>query len=335
MDGKRKEYYTTVFAQVFSPCGGYLVAGSNFGTIAVFNSSQTLHADSPADSKYPIHSFQAHNSYIYSMVSTERFLISGGSSEIHGWLWKDILNSNNPKPRWTLQPPASSPFDVAETNSIVYREKDNTLVSGGGDNNVYVWDLEMGMMTGNLQGHTDYIHCVDYIKKTDQIVSAGEDGQVLFWDPRVASGSIDSLIEPNKLEEAARPEIGKWISCMATDPSEDWLVCGGAPHLSVWHLRSKTSTTVLKTPKSCPQVVAFHDDVILSGGTEPSVFHWSINGEMKTQVPCKAKAIYSLAVNKLPNKALAVGGNSPYIDICTNFNYKAFSFYFKSNSDST
>lgn len=327
---QRKEMYTTVFAQAFSPCGNYLAAGSNFGRIAIFNVNQALSPDSDANSRLPIHSFQAHSSYIYSFVSTKRLLISGGSTEIHGWLWKDVLHSKNPKPCWTLAPPASNPFEVPETNSMVFDPAGNNLITGSGDNNVYIWNLEDGSMKQTLCGHTDYVHCVEYLKKSNQVVSAGEDGTVRFWDLRAPFGSVDIILHPNENENAARPTVGKWIGCLAVDAVEDWMVCGGASHLSVWHLRSKSNTAVLQTPKSTPNVAMFHEDKIFSAGSEANVYQWSVNGECNSEVPCRPRSIFSLAINRMPNQVLAVAGSSSIIDICTNFNYKAFSFHFKS-----
>jgi len=32
------------------------------------------------------------------------------------------------------------------------------------------------------------------------------------------------IIEPQKNESCARPQIGKWISCVAVDKADDWMV---------------------------------------------------------------------------------------------------------------
>jgi len=324
-----RDWYSTIFAQQFSPCGNYLLTGSNFGKISVFNITQALTIDVSINSKLPVKVIQAHTGSIYCFASTERYLISGGSTEIHAFLWKDIIHLKEPKPKWTLQPPSSNPFEVAETNSLVVNKKDGTLIAGCGDNNVYVWDLSSGELKTTLTGHIDYVHAVTYLEKGKQIISAGEDGLVKFWDERIEGGEVEQ-VEPNTLQMAARLSIGSWISCIAVDESEDWMICGGAAHLSAWHLQSKTATAVFHTPESCPQVVAFEDDYVLSGGTEPHIFKWSINGELRTKFPVTPKSIYSLAKNENTNRLLAIGGNSYQVDISTNFDYKAFSLSNKS-----
>lgn len=82
----------------------------------------------------------------------------------------------------------------------------------------------------------------------------------------------------------------------------------------------------------------FHFDVkvnffllkILSAGSEPTVFHWQINGDPKTHVPCTPNSVFTMQINDQSpkNKVLAVGGCSADIDVFTNFGYKALSFKF-------
>jgi len=320
-----QDYYSTIFAKTFSPCGNYLVTGSNFGKISVFNIVNALTIDISINSKLPVNVFQAHDGCIYCFESTERYLVSGGSTEIHGFLWKDVISLKDPKPKWTFRPPSSSPFEIPETNGLAIDKTDGgTLFAASGDNKVYAWDLSSGELKLALKGHTDYVHTVSYLPKSKQIVSGGEDGVVKFWDERVGGEGLDQ-IEPNALQMAARHSLGKWISCIAVDNSEDWLVCGGASHLSLWHLESKTATTVFHTPHSCPQVVRFEDDYLLSAGTEPNVFKWAINGELRSSFPCTPKSVFSLCVSEGSNRLLAISGHSYHVDISTNFDYKAFS----------
>ena len=88
----RKAYYSTVFSNTFSPCGNYLISGDNYGQLSVFNITNALTIDISVDMKTPAHSFQAHAGCIYSITKTEQYLISAGSKEIHGWIWKEILH---------------------------------------------------------------------------------------------------------------------------------------------------------------------------------------------------------------------------------------------------
>lgn len=53
---------------------------------------------------------------------------------------------------------------------------------------------------------------------------------------------------------------------------------------------------------------------ILSAGSEPTVFHWQINGDLKSHVPCTPNSVFSIQVNdKSPNNKASSKG-------CTKFN---------------
>eukprot|EP00795_Rhopilema_esculentum_P009509 gene9509-17247_t len=217
-------------------------------------------------------------------------------------------------------------FNLCMTEYLI---RANTLASGGGGNCIDLWDLETGQCKASLSGHNDYIHCIAALEKSNQCVSGSEDGTVRFWDCR-ARQSMTSLVEPNKNEDAKRPDVGSWISCVAVDHAEQWLVCGGGPHLSCWHIPSSTLTAVLPTQNSCPLTAIYHEEKILSGGTEPIVFQWSVNGDERTELPVSPSSVYSLAINdnSQSNKVLSIAGNSTDINVCTNFHYEAFSFKF-------
>ncbi|XP_065644438.1 THO complex subunit 6 homolog isoform X1 [Hydra vulgaris] len=323
----RKELYSTVFAQQFSPCGKYLVTGNNYGKIAVFNITDALSASASLKCKIPMHCFQAHESYIYCFVTIDKYLISGGSSEVQAWVWKDLIREKLPKPAWSIHPPSSNPFGVPETNALTVNQSNNTLILGCGDNNVYVYDIETRNLLKTIQGHSDFIHAVGYLGRSHQIISGGEDGFIKFWDER--SYEFLEQIEPSKLETASRESIGHWVSCFDVDQTEEWMVCGGAAHSSVWHLRSKTATAVLPTPNSCTQVAKFEDDYILIAGSEPIVSKWSMNGSLRSTFPCTPDSVYSLEINRKLNRILSIAGSSYNIDISTNFEYKSFSLTFK------
>ncbi|KAK3726628.1 hypothetical protein QZH41_012280, partial [Actinostola sp. cb2023] len=349
---ERKRIHTTVFDVAFSPCGNFFAACNNFGSIAVFSLSSALAPDADYQSRKPIFTFEAQSQSapIYTLLSTDTFLISGGSSEITGWRWDDILemvgftthHSNNASsgtqgyirslvthsqrntpgnestgPSWTLSPPSSA-VGVPETNAIAYDKENNTLLSGCGDNNIYSWDLEIGtrkelifhsFVQNTFTGHADYVQSLALRSSSNECLSGSEDGSVRFWDCR--SGSMTNMVEPYKDKNLNRPKFGKWIGCVALDSNEEWMVCGGGPRLSVWHLRSLTCTGVLDTPNSSQQNALFHEDTIITSGTEPSVFHWQVNGELRSQIPCTASCAYAMRINSAsPQKKVSNRSNT-------------------------
>ncbi|XP_060064727.1 THO complex subunit 6 homolog [Ylistrum balloti] len=327
----RKQYHTSVFAQCFSPCGKFLAAANNHGYIAIFSLTTALSPDGTEALWKPVYSYKAsEDGSIFCLASSDIFLISGGNGPICAWKWTDILNKS-PKVIWSWGIPKKGPFYQTEVNTIVIDKQETQcrLYAGCGDNNVYVWDLETGEQLVSLSGHDNYIHSVSLKNKGQMCATASEDGTVKIWDMRHPSAAEHTL-EPYKNQICARPEFGKWLGCVAMETGDDWLVCGGGPKMSLWHLRSLEATTVFDTPAVCQKTVMFYEDTIISAGSEPYVNHWYINGDQKSRIPCTPTNVFSVVVNTALNshKVLCTAGNSPKIDVCTNFGYKAFSLTF-------
>ncbi|KAM9305844.1 THO complex subunit 6 [Gastrophryne carolinensis] len=314
----------TIFSQCFSPCGKYLTAGNNLGQIAVFSISSALSSEAREQNKEPIAVIQAHSGPIYCLTSSERHLISAGDSDVKGWLWGDLCKKGCAV-SWSRALPNRNSLETPEINSLVLNPTDHSLLLGGGSRHIDIMDLETGTFTMALQGHQDYIHCLALREQQRECVSGSEDGSVRLWDLR--SGAQAHKIEVYKYEECARPQYGKWISCLATD--SDWMVCGGGPAMSLWHLRSMTPTTIFPLQESQQQVM-FYQDLILSAGQAPHINHCQINGEIRAQIPSIPCSIYSLCINDTSqeNKVLTAAGSSNKIDVFTNFRYRAFSLNF-------
>uniref|UniRef100_A0A3P8VCP0 THO complex 6 n=1 Tax=Cynoglossus semilaevis TaxID=244447 RepID=A0A3P8VCP0_CYNSE len=291
----------SVFSQSFSPCGRFLAAGNNYGEIAIFSLSAALSPDATPSNKKPMLTFTAHEGPVFSLVSTDCHLISAGNGEVCLWNWAELIKKVRVGP------------------------KDNSLVIGAGDNNVHIMDLEHGVFKSVLKGHTDYIHCVCVRERESEILSGGEDGAVRIWDSR--TGTVLSCISVFKYQECARPQLGKWISCLATD--SDWMVCGGGPSLSLWHLRSQSPTSVFPLSNS-QRSATFHQDMILAVGEGPHVSHCLLGGTIRAQIPSVLQSINTLQLNRnsSEHQVLTVGGSSECIDVFTNLSYRAFSLRF-------
>lgn len=325
----RKLLHTTVYSQCFSPCGHYLATCNNYGKISIFSVSKALAPDASEGNWKQIFSFQAcEDGALYCLATTGDLLISAGNGPICAWKWKEILDKS-PRIVWSFSIPKRGPFSNPEVNTLVVdqQETGTALFAGCGDKNVYSWDLESGKQVLCMSGHTDYIHDISLKSDGNTLASASEDGSVNIWDVRDSAEPVYSIV-PHKTESCCRPSLGKWMGCVAMDSSNDWLVCGGGPKMSLWHLRSMTATSVFDTPKACQQTVQFYDDMILSAGTGPFVNHWFVNGDQKAKVPCTPTSVFNVSVNKNDDKykVLCASGSSYKIDVCTNFGYRAFSF---------
>ncbi|KAF7988746.1 hypothetical protein HCN44_007056 [Aphidius gifuensis] len=320
----RKLFYNTIFCQIFSPNGKFLIAGSLYGDVSVFDLLKSFEPNQIDNYDYqaPIYKFTAYvNQCVQSMVTTDDFLITGTSGEITGWDWK-IVKSNKASRKnisWTIQIPTDKDTsEKPDVNSMVYSKEKHLLYAGCGDNKIYVINLDNGKILRCMESHENYIHCLAQLR--DQLASASEDGTVKFWDLRNLEHT--STLTPSLNGQISRPKLGKWIG--AVDFTEDWLLCGGGPSLSLWHLRTMETATIFDLPDEGIHVASIHDERIIAGGCMPAVYHLNYQGEVLAKVPTSSKTVYSIVHCEKPQKILSISGSSNNIDICTNFNYREF-----------
>ncbi|RLU15550.1 hypothetical protein DMN91_012544 [Ooceraea biroi] len=259
------------------------------------------------------------------MLSVENFLVTGTRGEISGWDWKMVTSSKAPKTKvsWNIQIPANKDsYDKPDVNCMVYSKANHVLYAGCGDNNIYIISLEDGKILRTMQGHTDYIHSLATID--NQLASCGEDGSVRMWDLRKRENT--NILTPHLVDKVARPRFGKWIG--AVDFTEDWLLCGGGPSLSLWHVRTMEAATIFDLADQGIHVAEIYEDRVIAGGVAGHVHHMTYQGEVLAKVPTSSLTTYSIVHQESPHKVLSMAGSSNYIDISTNFNYREMSVKF-------
>ncbi|PSN29091.1 THO complex subunit 6 [Blattella germanica] len=179
---------------------------------------------------------------------------------------------------------------------MVYCKADGYLYAGCGDNRIYVFSLEDGKLIRTMEGHDDYIHSIHCMGS--QLVSGSEDGSVRLWD--VKQKTHTNIVQPHLSDKLARPHLGKWIGSAALN--DDWLVCGGGPRLSLWHLRSLDVTTAFQLDDAGIHVAMFYDDRIMAGGASPNFYNLNYTGDIYAQIPFSSTCIYSVVYQEQPLK---------------------------------
>jgi THO complex subunit 6 len=213
-------------------------------------------------------------------------------------------------------------------NSVV--SSNDRIFSGCGDNNIYGFDMETHKQIMSLSEHNDYINCIILSNNSNLLYSGSEDGSVRVWDLRSHKESV-LQINPFKNSDLSRPNYGKWIGALALS-SDDWLICGGGPHLSLWHLNSMSAAT--KFDVDCTtNIVECHNDYIISGGNASNLYVWEMNGELRSSIPTSASDVFSIKTFEYKDNEIGVeqvisaAGMSHKIDICTNLKYKDFELF--------
>lgn len=252
---------------------------------------------------------------IRSLAFHNNFLIVGTVGIVTGYTW---LKNRLTKKSWEIRMPAKNEISSQQNdiNCLWLNKNDSILYVGCGDNNIYVAALDDGQVLRSFGGHTNYVHSIDG-NNDHNFYSASEDGSVKFWDRREKRAV--SQLEPYKNAALVRPQFGKWQGTVAV--TDDWLLCGGGPSVSLWHLRSMECTTIFPFIKPA-RVCGFLDDVIYIGGDSNRLGQYNLKGDVTAEVPVSSSSIYSVLAQIEPDKFLSIGGASNSLDICTNYNYR-------------
>ncbi|XP_026471721.1 THO complex subunit 6-like [Ctenocephalides felis] len=317
-----KLLYNTVLSQCFSNCGRYLVAGNCYGDISIFDLKEILKPASA--SRKPVRNFSASTKFpIWSMVITNTFLVAGSVNEIFGWNFETLMASNDSKPAWTIRIPSNRNNVSTDVNTLWYDSVNKRVLAGCSDGIIYMYVLESCSLVRKFEGHKDYVLWID--GDTSRIASASEDGTVKMWDLNLER--FTNELVPYKEEKLQRPNIGKWIGCVKFN--QTWLLCGGGPKLSLWHLRSLEMVTVYDLPNCGIHVTSFVDDHILAAGASGHVYQMAYDGTLISDITATPTAVYSVVHRNMPNKVISIAGSSNILDISTSYFYKDVEIAFK------
>ncbi|XP_033230535.1 THO complex subunit 6 [Belonocnema kinseyi] len=315
----QKLFYNTVLCQAFSPGKKFLLAGNIYGDVSVYELSKILGPQQGEENELqgPTYRFAAHpEQHVQSMIETEHFLVTGTSGEISGWDWKAITSNKASKAKvsWTINLPSKrDSHEKPDVNFMVYSKTNHLLYAGCGDNKIYIIDLEGGKVLRSLEGHENFVHGISVMG--GQLASGSEDGTVRLWDLRKRENT--NILQPHLAEKVARPKLGKWIGTV--DFTEDWLLCGGGPKLTLWNMRTMEAATIFDLPDQGIHVSSIYEERIITGGAMSHVYHLNYQGEILAKVPISSSTVYSIVYQ---DKLLSVAGSSNHLDVCTNFNYR-------------
>ncbi|KAF7494448.1 THO complex subunit 6 -like protein [Sarcoptes scabiei] len=156
-----------------------------------------------------------------------------------------------------------------------------------------------------LASHYDYIHDLKASKSIEPIFYSGSE-----------DGTRKQAIE--------RPEFGEWIGTIDVN-DDQWLVCGGGPSLSVWHLKINDCAHIIKTPGViyCSKFVSEDLDII-AAGDQNTIVYWERNHPFMSEsihVKSSIDTIYSMSHHNYKNfnyNLFSFCGDNHQIEICKN-----------------
>jgi guanine nucleotide-binding protein subunit beta-2-like 1 protein len=108
-----------------------------------------------------------------------------------------------------------------------------SIVSGGWDGVVKVWNLSNCRLKTNHIGHAGYINSVTVSPDGSLCASGGKDGTSMLWD----------LNEGKHLYTLSGNEV---VNALAFSPDRYWLTAAVGSSIKIWDLESKTSIDELR-----------------------------------------------------------------------------------------
>ncbi|GAA5978654.1 hypothetical protein JCM10908_004436 [Rhodotorula pacifica] len=145
---------------------------------------------------------------------------------------------------------------------------DERFVTGADDGVIKIWNFERMKEERVLTGHGWDVKCVKWHPTKGLLASGSKDNLVKFWDPR--TGNVLTTLHGHK----------NTIQALAWSPNGHMVATASRDQLvKVFDIRAMKEFVTLRGHKKevCSLVWhPIHSDVLVSGGSEGSILHWSL-----------------------------------------------------------
>ncbi|GAA5905157.1 hypothetical protein JCM5296_006933 [Sporobolomyces johnsonii] len=151
---------------------------------------------------------------------------------------------------------------------VSWAPNDERFATGADDGVIKIWNFERMKEEKVLTGHGWDVKCVKWHPTKGLLASGSKDNLVKFWDPRTSTVLTTLHGHKNTIQALSWSPNGH----MVATASRDQLV-------KVFDIRAMKELVTLRGHKKEVCSVAWHpihSDVLVSGGSEGSILHWSL-----------------------------------------------------------
>ncbi len=162
---------------------------------------------------------------------------------------------------------ATTVSNARDVSNIVFSVDNTMMATAGGDKAIKLWEVPGGKLIKTLNGHTEGVLALRFMRSDKYIVSVGEDKAVNLW-------SVDSA----RLVYSKKDHL-KAIRAVDVSNDDKWIATGGADREIL--LRDAATGNVTKkllAHENWIRTLAFSPDskTLASGGDDKKIILWDV-----------------------------------------------------------
>ncbi len=271
---------TPIYSIAISPDGTWLISGSQGGNVKIWS----------LKSNQVIYDFQAHSQTVTSVdISPNGNLFATGSLDYNNYsikLW--TFENNDDLDISILREIKTSPYAIS---TIHFHPDSKSLVSGGRDFKINIWNLENGTLINTLTNHSQEITSIAITKDGQKLISGSHDQKIV----------VDSEFN---LEGHTTP-----VRSLAISPDNKTLFSGSNDgEIKVWNLDNGEFIDTLTEHEDAVFSLVLSPDgqTLFSGSKDKTIKIWDVNQlKVAGTLERHTDAITSIAISPDGKKLLS------------------------------
>ena len=274
---------TTLRSVAFRPDGKQVITGGDENVISIWD----------AESGEAIATLTGHERPVYALaVSRDGRLLASASADSTVKLW-------NLETFRLVDTYRGDEKEHKSFTSVIFSADESTLISGGDDLAIRLWNIANLEDISSFPGHVDAVLSAAFSPDSTEIVTVGQDQQIRFWS--VTSGSTTNLLQTH---------AGSLNTVAYSPDSQHIATAGESGLIQIWNTESGKNTLTLAGHTGAVAAIAYGSDGerIISGGQDGTLRFWNTRtGEEQVQIEVAGVGLRAVAFDPSGQKAASAG----------------------------